>query len=175
MSRRIAKKSHPAPRPPRPMSCQTKKSAICTPTPMPSVRLSNKSGASGSFGVTRYQWARIIAANEPPVTAARIKSCNASATATSGVGAQPTAATISAATAVTTVIKPTRRPSLPRAMRSIQSVARQATRTRRRRRSASISGVAAWIGASAEGTGSAPSASQARKAQPPAAKTVKPR
>ena len=171
----MAKKSHPAPRPPRPKSCQMRKRAICTPMPMPSVRLSSKRGASESFGVTRYQWARIIAANEPPVTAARIKSCSESATATSGVGAQPTAATSSAATAVTTVTRPTWRPSLPRAMRSVQSVARQATRTSRRRRSASISGVAAWIGASADGIGSAPSASQARKAQPPAAKTVKPR
>ena len=37
------------------------------------------SGASGSFGVTRYQWPRIIAANTPPVAAARTRAGPAAA------------------------------------------------------------------------------------------------
>ena len=39
------------------------------------------SGASGSFGVTRYQWPRIIAANTPPVAIARTANWSSSGTA----------------------------------------------------------------------------------------------
>ena len=59
--------------------------AVCSATIHSSRRETITSGASGSRGVTRYQWPRIIAANTPPVAAASTASWIASGTAPSGL------------------------------------------------------------------------------------------
>ena len=50
-------------------------------------RASRMSGASGSFGVTRYQWPRIIAAKTPPMAALTTASWTSSGTAPSDAAA----------------------------------------------------------------------------------------
>src|SRR6478735_7787371 len=72
----------PAPTPgPVPVDTHTAKSTTWGATTASRPREMRISGASGSFGVTRYQWPRIIAANTPPVAIARITSWSRSGTA----------------------------------------------------------------------------------------------
>ena len=54
---------------PAPIATQAQKSTTWRTTTARSDRASRMSGASGSLGVTRYQWPRIIAAKTPPVAA----------------------------------------------------------------------------------------------------------
>src|SRR4051812_41619299 len=56
---------------PAPSAIQATNSPSCTASAIASQRDSPTSGASGSRGVTRYQWPRTIAAQTPPSTAAR--------------------------------------------------------------------------------------------------------
>ena len=60
---------------PAPVACQTMNRTTCTRDDRRAGRRDSRmSGASGSLGVTRYQWPRIIAAKTPPVAAARTAS-----------------------------------------------------------------------------------------------------
>ena len=64
---------------PIPMPTQVTNRATWRATTQNRRRATRTSGASGSFGVTRYQWPRIIAANTPPVASVRTTSWSASA------------------------------------------------------------------------------------------------
>src|SRR3954451_24780653 len=57
------------------VAVQATNSTTCKATTASRTRASRMSGASGSFGVTRYQWPRIIAAKTPPIAALTTASC----------------------------------------------------------------------------------------------------
>src|SRR6187401_247615 len=66
---------------PAPVPTQATKSTTWTTTMTSKARARRMSGASGSFGVTRYQWPRIIAANTPPMAALTTTSWTSNGTA----------------------------------------------------------------------------------------------
>ena len=84
---------------PAPVAIHAQKSATWTTTTTSSTRARRMSGASGSFGVTRYQWPRIIAAKTPPIAALTTASWMRERYAPSGASPHARAPNRSAATA----------------------------------------------------------------------------
>src|SRR6187402_891189 len=80
---------------PAPVPTQVTKSTTWTITTTSRARARRMSGASGSFGVTRYQWPRIIAANTPPMATARTTNWSSSGTAPKAPPPQASAAVTS--------------------------------------------------------------------------------
>src|SRR6185503_7902990 len=87
---------------PAPTAIHATKSASCAASAMASQRDSRTRGASGSRGVTRYQWPSTIAAQTPPRTAARRTSSMRSGMLAKPPPPQPTAANSRASAPATT-------------------------------------------------------------------------